>query len=142
MSKLLVIDDEARVRKTIRLALERAGHDVVEAENGRAGLQVIRTGEFDLIITDILMPEMEGLETIRALREGGSGINSGIKVLAISGGGRWNNAECLAMAKKFGANDILRKPFSLTELLGKVSQLCGAAVGDTGAAAGGQPIRP
>src|SRR3954451_24443438 len=110
MSKLLVIDDEARVRKTIRLALERVGHDVVEAENGRVGLQVLRSAEFDLIITDILMPEMEGLETIRALREGGAAI----KVLAISGGGRWNNAECLAMAKKFGADDTLRKPFSLS----------------------------
>ena len=120
MARMLVIDDEALVRKTIRLALERAGHQVFEAQNGLVGMEALSAQQFDLVITDILMPEREGIETICALRNSGSSI----KILAISGGGRRNNMDYPTAAARLGADDTLEKPFELAVLVSKVAQLC------------------
>ncbi|MGH9551886.1 MAG: response regulator transcription factor [Terriglobales bacterium] len=122
MALVLVIDDEPMVRQTIRLVLERHGHQVVEAENGIVGLKKYDEAAFDLVITDILMPEKEGIGTIQDLRAR----NSAVKILAISGGGRVENLDYLTMAGQLGADDALPKPFEPRQLLEKVAGLCGS----------------
>ena len=69
MAKILVVDDDAAVQMTIRILLERAGHSVVVAGDGRKGLAVFETGEFDLLFLDIFMPGMDGLETMRMVHQ-------------------------------------------------------------------------
>jgi CheY-like chemotaxis protein len=110
MVRILVIDDDDDFRRMICTALERDGYVVEEARNGHEGSQCYRTAPVDLIITDILMPEQEGLETIQALRQE----FPEIKIIAISGGeGRLN---FLPLAKIFGAIQTLQKPFTLQQL--------------------------
>lgn len=121
MAVMLVIDDEPLVRKTVRITLERAGHLVVEAENGAAGIRECRSQHFDLVICDILMPEKEGIETIRELRAG----HPDMKILAVSGGGRISNIGFLEIATQLGATDSLSKPFDPQDLIAKVDALCG-----------------
>lgn len=120
MAVMLVIDDEPLVRKTVRITLERAGHAVVEAENGTAGIRECEKQDFDLVICDILMPEKEGIETIRELRAR----HPGLKILAVSGGGRISNIGFLEFATELGASDSLSKPFDPQDLLAKVDALC------------------
>lgn len=109
----LVIDDEPLMRNTIRRMLEGAGHRVVEADNGRRGLAAIEKMRFDVVVTDIIMPEMEGVETVRAIRT----LAPGLPIVAMSGGGRLKNDDFLRIAECFGANQTLRKPFSKDELI-------------------------
>lgn len=123
MARILVIDDEPLVRKTVRLALERVGHQVDEATNGREGEQRLAAQPVDLVITDILMPDQEGIETIRNLQR----TNPQLKILAMSGGGRTQNQEFLEIAKKFGAAATMAKPFDVTELARVVGHLCNGA---------------
>lgn len=111
--RVLVIEDEAALRQTIRRMLESAGHEVVEAENGRTGLEAFRKNLLDVVITDIIMPNKEGIETIRDIRA----LNPGIRIVAISGGGRTKNFDFLRIAGKLGANATLAKPFQRQQLL-------------------------
>lgn len=113
MARILVIDDDAMVRETIRDILESQGYSVEEAENGRTGLAKMRKNRADLVVTDIIMPEMEGIEAMLAVREE----FPGVKVIAISGGGRTANYDFLEVAGKLGANKTLQKPFTRDELL-------------------------
>ena len=110
--RVLLIDDEQMVRKIVRKMLERAGHEVIEAENGRLGLEQLGQGGFDLVITDIIMPEMEGVETVLSVREQ----HPSLKIIAMSGGGRTGNMDFLATAQKLGAAAILNKPFTVAAL--------------------------
>lgn len=110
--RVLLIDDEQMVRKIVRKMLERSGHQVTEAENGRLGLEQLKTDRFDLVITDIIMPEMEGVETLMTVREQ----YPDVKVIAMSGGGRTGNIDFLGAAEKLGASAILHKPFTLDSL--------------------------
>lgn len=110
--RVLLIDDEQMVRKIVRKMLERAGHEVTEVENGRLGLEQLGKGSFDLVITDIIMPEMEGVETVMSVREQ----HPSLKIIAMSGGGRTGNMDFLATAQKLGAAAILNKPFTLAAL--------------------------
>lgn len=119
MARILVIDDEAQVRNVLRQMLEKAGHEVVEAPEGAAGLQVHREHLADLIITDILMPGKEGIETILALRKS----VPKVKIIAISGGGRMNKVDLLSVAQEFGAARTLAKPFTRQELLAVVQEV-------------------
>ena len=121
MARILVIDDDAMVRDAIRDILEAHGYKVEEAENGRDGLVKMRTDRFDLVITDIIMPEMEGVEAILAIREE----FPSVKVIAISGGGRTANYDFLGVAGKLGANKTLQKPFRREELLRAVQGCLG-----------------
>lgn len=123
--RVLVIEDEAALRQTIRRMLESAGHEVVEAENGRTGLEIFRKNSLDVVITDIIMPNKEGIETIRDIRA----LNPDIRIVAISGGGRTKNFDFLRIAGKLGANATLAKPFQRQQLL--------AALEDGGPAAEG-----
>ena len=111
MARILVIDDEQPVCTLLRAALESAGYDVVDAQDGRTGLDLHRQQASDLIITDILMPELNGLDTILELiRE-----FLNVKVIAMSGGTEHGNF--LNTAKLLGARQILQKPFTMDKLL-------------------------
>lgn len=113
MTSILIIDDEPAVRGTLRQILEHEGYQVAVAENGIAGLAAARAGGFDLVITDIIMPEMEGVETIVAMcRE-----FPAIKIIAMSGGSRMGNYDYLAAATKLGAARMLQKPFDRVDLV-------------------------
>ena len=113
MARVMVVDDDDLVRATLRQMLEHAGHEVLEATNGREALVVFDAGEVDMVITDIIMPVKEGIETIRDLRK----LAPELKILAISGGSRGASADFLRMASKFGANEVLAKPFRREQVL-------------------------
>lgn len=112
--RLLVIDDDIAVREMICKMLNSDDYDVLVAANGKEGMQIIKSEpEIDIVITDLIMPEMEGIETIQEIKRG----FSHIKILAISGGGRGSSQNYLALAKGIGANLTLSKPFVKNELL-------------------------
>ena len=115
MATILLIDDEESVRMVFQVGLERAGYRVLTAENGKQGLRLFEHQAVDLILVDIFMPEMDGLELIPLLRK----TRPATKIIAISGGsGKMNHLET---AKYLGAHDTLKKPFSLQTLLDAVS---------------------
>ena len=118
MARILVIDDEELVRFTLKQALEKAGHEVVEATNGNDGIEIYQQSPVDLIITDIIMPQKEGIETIVELRRD----DPDVKIIAISGGGRTGTTNYLELAQTFGARHVLRKPFGRQELLDAVQE--------------------
>ncbi len=119
LAHILVIDDDPILRQVIRLALEAAGHTVLRGENGRKAVESIEHEHIDLLITDILMPEMDGVETVRAVRR----VQPNLPIIAISGGGPGNVADYLGLARVFGATATLTKPIHPEELLQLVSQL-------------------
>jgi DNA-binding NtrC family response regulator len=113
MARILVIDDEEQIRRVLRRALEAEGHEVLEARNGAEALWLHRATPAELVITDILMPEKDGLEVLMALRREAPRL----KVIAMSGGGRLGQMEPLAAAKPLGAIAALRKPFELDAMI-------------------------
>lgn len=120
---ILLIDDDDLFRKAVRLMLEHAGHTVVEAPEGAAGLRLYRSGRFDVVITDLIMPGKEGLETIRELKA----VDPAVKIIAVSGGGRIDSRDYLPLAKALGAARIMDKPFSDTDLLTAIRDVVGEA---------------
>ena len=114
MATILIIDDEEIIRVLLRSALEEAGYEVAEAANGLQGLELYRQRSADLVITDIVMPEMNGLDILLALTR--EFLNA--KVIAISGAGGEKNV--LDVAKLLGARQTFQKPFSMPDLLGAV----------------------
>ncbi len=116
---VLVIDDEDLVRDTLRRALESAGIEVTVAADGREGLETYLANPTDVVVTDILMPEKEGIETIIELKRE----NPEVKIVAISGGDRAGNTDFLEMAVLLGADRVLRKPFRPRELLAAIDDL-------------------
>lgn len=127
MARVLLIEDEELVRAMLRQALETAGYEVIEASNGRNGLSKYDASAPDIVVMDILMPEKEGIETIRDLRRN----DPGIKILAISGGGRTGNMEFLKAAGALGASATLAKPFGMREFIEAVRSLLGAQQGQS-----------
>jgi CheY-like chemotaxis protein len=120
MKRILLIDDDNEVRNFLRSALECAGLQVLEADNGETGVKLFRHSLVDLVVTDIFMPEKEGIETIRDLRSE----FPGLKILAISGGVSGLAPELyLKMAQKLGANSILEKPFTQKKFIESVLEL-------------------
>jgi DNA-binding NtrC family response regulator len=109
------------VRKIVRKMLERSGHKVVEAENGKLGIELLTSDAFDLVITDIIMPEMEGIETLINVKRQ----RPDTQVIAMSGGGRTGNVDFLQTAQKLGAAAILHKPFTMNSLSAAVEEACG-----------------
>ncbi len=116
---IVVIDDDAMVRTAVTRILEAEGFQVSLAGDGREGLKLMHSLQPRLVITDIIMPEMEGIETIREMRRE----RSDLKIMAISGGARMGNANFLDMAKTMGADAIMEKPFEPEDLVAKVRQL-------------------
>lgn len=122
MSRILLADDDAQVRQMLKITLEREGFEVVEAADGCEAVDVYDSETIDLVITDIVMPEKEGIETIMELKT----INPGVKIIAISGGGRINPEDYLKWAQRFGVANTFTKPVDREELLATVTQLLGA----------------
>jgi len=123
MATILIIDDDNQLRSVLRVALERLGHDVLEAFDGIQGINVFKQQPVDLVLCDIVMPEKEGLETISDMRRQ----DADVKIIAMSGGMRGGVFDFLPMAKTLGAARILQKPFdvrTLTSLVEDLLQLC------------------
>jgi CheY-like chemotaxis protein len=118
VTKILVIDDDDMVRITMVRLLEDLGYDVVCAEDGERGLGIFRNDQPDLVITDLTMPEREGIATIIEIRRD----RPAVKVIAISGGGRIQDSDFLDMAKKLGADDVIAKPFDPDEFADRVGR--------------------
>jgi DNA-binding response OmpR family regulator len=119
MGKILIIDDDAGMRRMIGRILEGAGYDVLIAEDGEVGLKLFDEHAPDLVITDLLMPGKDGLETIREIKASGHAT----KILATSGGWRTAQLDFLGVATEFGADRVLSKPFRSKELLETIRQL-------------------
>jgi len=119
--RILVIDDDDQMRTLLRQVMEWTGYEVVEAGDGREGMHKHRKQPVDLVITDLIMPEQEGLETISALRKD----SPGIKIIAISGGGRIGPEAYLLTAQELGADRVFSKPFDVRELAETVKELLG-----------------
>lgn len=119
MKQILIIDDEPDIRIMLKKMIERAGYEVEIAENGQVGMDLFSAGSFDMVITDILMPEKEGLEIIRDMKQ----ISPGMKIIAISGGGRISAATYLESAGIFGADMVFEKPFRQAEITGAIKSL-------------------
>jgi DNA-binding response OmpR family regulator len=128
-TRLLVIDDDNLVRAALTDMLQTAGFEVVTASNGRIGLELLDITPVDAIITDILMPEQEGLETIREARQR----YPDIRILAISGGGAGGGeTQLLRFAESFGADQTLPKPFTGSQLVAAVRTLLASRGGNAG----------
>ena len=121
MARILLIDDEELVRATLRGILETAGHDVVEAADGREGLERYRENPADVVVVDIIMPQMEGIGMILMLKQE----YPDAKVIAISGGGVIDKKTLLTWAAHSGAQEVLSKPFKSKEIVGAVRRVLG-----------------
>lgn len=119
MSRILLIDDDDSLRRALRLALEKSGFAVTAVGDGRAGLAAFEIQPVDLVITDLVMPNMEGVETIRALRK----LAPHVPIIAISGGGRGSADGYLNIAKILGAALTLEKPLEPADLCAAVTRL-------------------
>lgn len=116
LADILIADDDPEILLLMEMALNLKGHDVEVAQDGQEAVNMARQKPFDLIITDIIMPRKEGIETIMELKA----LYPAIKIIAISGGGRKGKMDFLRMAEMVGASDVLAKPFQPKELLAKV----------------------
>ncbi len=119
MTKILIIEDDELVRDYLVDVLVRAGFTVEAAADGKAGVESFQQQAADLVITDIIMPEKDGIETIMDLRRE----NPNLKVIAISGGGRSEPENYLHSARLLGADLTMKKPFTNKELLAAISGL-------------------
>ncbi len=118
-ASILIIDDDAAVSRTLALILTRAGYKVSTVTSGRKGLEMLSDDGYDLVLTDIIMPELDGIEAIRRIRTD----HPGLRIIAMSGGGQIDKADFLHMAEALGADRVLEKPVRserLLELVGTV----------------------
>lgn len=115
----LVVDDDPMVREVVARTLDSAGYSVRSAGNGNEAVEIFSQQPCAIVVTDIVMPEKEGIETILELKR----LDSRVKILAISGGGRERGKEFLRYASRLGASAVLAKPFRKAELLEAVSRL-------------------
>jgi CheY-like chemotaxis protein len=123
MKRILLIEDDENIRKMLRISLEEYGYAVTEACDGKQGLASYKASPADLVLTDLVMPEKEGLETIRDLRKS----YPHVKIIAMSGGSRTNVGENLKMAKLLGAAALVSKPFEVSTLAATIAKLLGEA---------------
>lgn len=121
MAKLLLVDDDADVRYALGKYLRRAGHEVVEAGDGKAALSLLKDHAFDTIVTDIIMPEADGIELVMAIRKR----NPDLPIIAISGGSRLGSFNYLPMVAGLGAKVVLPKPIDPDVLLAAVDKVTG-----------------
>ena len=119
MANILVIDDDATIQLVFSQFLTSLGHEIMQAENGKEGMSMIRETRPDLVITDIMMPEMDGLEILMQLRN----THDSVPVIAISGGMRSLPVNFLQQAKLFGARYVFEKPVPLDVLSNAVTEL-------------------
>ena len=119
MTEILLIDDMAGVRRAVVAMLKRAGHNVTAAERGNEGIELLRKQRFDLVITDMLMPDVDGADVLSHI----SGMPNRPRVIAISGGGEGLSADTALRLAKIKADAFLEKPFDSEVLLAAVDKL-------------------
>ena len=119
MARILLIDDDESFRGVLKVSLEQMGHTVTEACDGRSGLDRFNEGVFDVVVTDLIMPDKEGIETIMDLRK----LNPAVKIIAMSGGGRVTSVDYLQIARQVGAKQILAKPFLYEDIKAAIEEL-------------------
>jgi DNA-binding NtrC family response regulator len=116
---VLVVEDEEGVRKVVQAALERVGYRVTTAANGIEASRLLAGGKFALVLTDVIMPDMDGIEVIGELRQK----HPEMPIIAMSGGGRLPREGYLRLAQHLGAHEILQKPFTIDQLVSPVGRL-------------------
>jgi DNA-binding NtrC family response regulator len=119
MARIVVIDDEENIRFFVSEALTSSGYDVACASDGNKGLEIIDKFKPDIVITDILMPNKEGIETIPEIKQR----HPEIKIIAMSGGGRIKGENYLKLAERLGTDATILKPFKIHNLLDIVAKL-------------------
>lgn len=117
--KILLIDDDDVIRLTMQSALKKRGFQVITAENGNIGLELFKKENPQIVITDMLMPNKEGLETISEIRS----LKTKVKIIAMSGGGSTQNMTFLKLAEKVGADQLLSKPVKPEQLIMAIENL-------------------
>ena len=120
--KILIVEDDEFFREWMSKTLTKLGHSIVTACDGNEALQKNQDGHFDMMITDILMPNKEGIELIQEVRD----VNSRIKILAITSGETAGYNSFTKLAETVGANASLQKPFTTVQLTHRINELCGA----------------
>lgn len=123
MQTVLIIEDDHNILLMIKRMLEPFGYEITLASNGQEGLNMFYKFDVDLVITDIIMPEKEGLEIIREMK----GVRPDLKIIAMSGGGKISAENYLENAKIFGASKILEKPFTRKQMVSAVQDILGKA---------------
>lgn len=113
--RILIVDDEARIARFLELELQYEGYEVVVRYNGRDGMDAFREGRFDLVILDVMMPDLSGIEVLRRIRQ-----NSGVPVIMLTAKGETTDK---VMGLDYGADDYLTKPFEIEELLARIRSL-------------------
>jgi CheY-like chemotaxis protein len=113
MPRILLVDDSAGLREIMKLGLQARGYEVEQAGDGRRALRLQREQPYEVVVTDLFMPEMDGIETIQTLRQE----FPDIAIVAISGVPTRTGADFLEVAAKLGADRVLRKPFTIPELV-------------------------
>lgn len=121
MANVLIVDDDDTIRFTLAASVRKFCDRVFEASDGDHALLVLNEYPIDLVITDIIMPNREGLGTIREIRMNWPDV----KIIAMSSGGAIKSPDFLAVAEKFGASCILKKPFAMTEFTAQVRTILG-----------------
>lgn len=119
MSGILLVEDDKELREMLKMSLLRSGFTVLEAENGKDAITHFKPLVTDLVVTDLIMPEEDGLKVVIKLRE----LKPSIRIIAISGGGKVGPGSYLNLAKALGADAIFSKPFSINDLISKIEQL-------------------
>jgi CheY-like chemotaxis protein len=121
MPGVLIVEDDKELREMLKMMLLRRNFTVLEAENGKTAIAHFKPLLTDVVVTDLIMPEEDGLKVVIKLRE----LKPSIKIIAISGGGKVGPGSYLNLAKALGADAVYSKPFSLNDLVAKIEQLLG-----------------
>lgn len=119
MPGILIVEDDNDLRTMLKVSLSRRRFTVLEAENGKEALIHFKPSITDLVITDLIMPDEDGLKVIMRIRE----LKPSIKIIAISGGGKAGPGSYLNLAKALGADAIYSKPFSVNDMIFKIEEL-------------------
>jgi two-component system, cell cycle response regulator CpdR len=119
MPGVLIVEDDKELREMLKMSLLRSGFTVMEAENGKDAIAHFKPLVTDLVVTDLIMPEEDGLKVVIKLRE----LKPSIRIIAISGGGKVGPGSYLNLAKALGADAIYSKPFSIKDLISKIENL-------------------
>ncbi len=126
MARILIIDDDSQIRRMLRQMLEAAGYEVAAAADGIEGIALFREAPFDLVITDLIMPEKEGIEMIMELKAE----YPGVKIIAMSGGARMGPDAYLKLANSLGAERTFSKPIARNTLMSAIQEMLGADPSD------------